>query len=80
MEADNPHDPQPNWRVMYRLKRGLYYEFGPQGVTHVGFVISFNEPFDFWVWLGTTTDLDWDALQGDPTVDDRIRTLVQLRR
>jgi hypothetical protein len=79
MEADNPTTRNRTGGSCI-ASRGLYYEFGPQGVTHVGFVISFNEPFDFWVWLGTTTDLDWDALQGDPTVDDRIRTLVQLRR
>jgi hypothetical protein len=64
---------QPNWRVMKRLEKALLREFEAQGVCHVEFVIAFSEPFTFWVWLGSATDVERDQLQADASVTERIR-------
>ncbi|MDR7254019.1 hypothetical protein J2X46_003009 [Nocardioides sp. BE266] len=46
---------------------------------HVEYVVAFSEPFDFWVWLGTTTDSEREALGGQPDLDERIRRLAEKR-
>jgi hypothetical protein len=53
--------------------------FSAQGVVRVEYVIAFSPPFEFWVWLGTTSDSERDALSADPTVDERLRGLARHR-
>ena len=69
----------PNWLALARLKRGLLREFRSEGVVRVEWVIAFTEPFDFWVWLGTTTDAEREELASLDTLEDRIRRRAERR-
>jgi hypothetical protein len=74
------HGSQPDWRALHRLNKTLRREFSPQGIVRVELVLAFSEPFDFWVWLSTTTDAERDHLQRDSTVDCRIRLFASTHK
>jgi hypothetical protein len=65
--------PEPHWPALERLTKELRREFRDQGVDHVEYVPAFSAPFDVWVWLGTATDAERDALAADRALDDRVR-------
>lgn len=67
---------KPDWDRMSRLNTSLLAEFGPQGVSRVEFVTAFSEPFQFRVWLGTSTDEERERLTEDASVMSRIRRLA----
>lgn len=70
-------DSQPDWVALASLKQAILVEFEAQGVNRVEYVIAFSEPFKFWVWLGTESDTERDALGTDDTIDRRIRAVAQ---
>lgn len=57
----------------------LRREFRDGGVDHVEYVIAFSPPFDFWVWLGTATDVERDELARHPGLNDRVQRLADRR-
>lgn len=48
-----------------------------RGVGRVEFVTAFSEPFDSFVWLGTSTDNERDALLDVPDLHELVRDAVQ---
>lgn len=57
---------------MKALREALLATFGPQQVVRVEYVTAFSEPFPFWVWLGTTTDVERDELARDSSAGGRV--------
>ena len=53
---------QPDWDQLERIKECLLAALSERGVRRVEFVTAFIEPYDSWVWLGTSTDSERDAL------------------
>ena len=52
----------PRWTMLNELKPALIEGFGGDGVVRVEYVAAFPDQDDAWVWLGTTTDDERDAL------------------
>jgi len=71
----SPTKPEPDWQAMSRIEAGLLDEFRADRVDRVEFVVSFIEPFQFSVWLGTGSDAERDAVQ-TATIDARIRAVA----
>jgi hypothetical protein len=70
---------QPKWLALSRLKQNLRREFRNEGVHHIEYVVAFTSPYQFWAWLGTSTDAERDQLANDPTLTDRVRRLAEKR-
>lgn len=62
---------------MARMERALLDDLGDAGVEEAHFVVAFDEPYAFTVWLGTATDVQRDALLGDTALEDRVRTAAR---
>jgi hypothetical protein len=48
-------------------------------VVHVEWVVAFSAPFEFWVWLRTTTDAQRQQLAAQGTLEERIRRRAEKR-
>lgn len=70
--------PRPDWDRLNSLASNARSDFGAQGVSRVEFVVSFVEPFTFWLWLGTASDDQRDALAGSQVTASRLSRLVGL--
>ena len=56
------------WRNLDAAKVILTNAFSSSGVRRVEFVVGFGNDDSVWVWLGTTTDAERDALGARPTL------------
>lgn len=63
----------PRWDMLHAARSAVRAEFAAQGVDRVDYVAALPDP-NVWVWLGTQTDAQRDALV---TAND---LLVQVRR
>src|SRR5437868_1234227 len=64
-------------RARWGGEREIVRAFTEQGVVRVEPVIAFSPPFDYWLWLGTTTDGERDRLLADASVDARPAELTR---
>jgi hypothetical protein len=70
--------PRPDFDQHADLKREIVQTFAKQGVVRVEPVIAFSPPFDYWLWLGTTTDHERDQLRSNGGVAVRLAELTRL--
>jgi hypothetical protein len=54
----------PRWALLQDMKPALLRRFRESGVLRVEYVSAFPFQDDAWVWLGTATDAERDALTG----------------
>jgi hypothetical protein len=54
----------PRWALLQNMKPALLRRFKDSGVVRVEYVSAFPSQDDAWVWLGTATDAERDALTG----------------
>lgn len=54
----------PRWALLQDMKPELLRAFSELGVIRIEYVASFPSQDDAWVWLGTATDIERDALVG----------------
>jgi len=55
------------------MESALLGDLGEAGVREAQFVVAFEEPFAFRVWLATATDAERDALATAADVEGRVR-------
>lgn len=86
IRADHPHrpsdhgpvaKPRPDFDQHAQLEREIVQAFTERGVFRVEPVIAFSPPFDYWLWLGTTTDDERDRLRADASVGARLAEMTQ---
>lgn len=68
----------PRWQPLHAARGSLIDEFADQGVDHVEYVVALPKP-DLWVWLGTDTDVQRDALAGTSGLLERVRGVLAER-
>lgn len=54
----------PHWALLQEMEPSLLEAFREPGVVRIEFVVAFPAQDDAWVWLGTATDAERDALSG----------------
>jgi hypothetical protein len=54
----------PRWALLQEIKPALLRAFGESGVVRIEYVAAFPGQDHAWVWLGTETDAQRDALAG----------------
>lgn len=54
----------PRWTLLQEMKPSLLQTFQASGVVRIEYVAAFPSRDDAWVWLGTATDDERDALTG----------------
>lgn len=60
------------------MKPALLRAFGDLGVIRIEYVSAFPFPDDAWVWLGTSTDAERDALvRSEPEVLVEVRLIAE---
>ena len=60
------------------MKPALLQAFREWGVAKIEFVAAFPSQDDAWVWLGTATDVERDALAGSvPQVFSEVRLIAE---
>jgi hypothetical protein len=68
----------PRWDLLQEMKPALLQAFRDWGVTRIEYVSAFPSQDDAWVWLGTATDAERDALAGsDPQVLSEVRLIAE---
>ena len=68
----------PRWALLQDTTPTLLQVFGESGVTRIEFVSAFPSRDDVWVWLGTSTDAERDALTGTgPHVLSTVRLVAR---
>ena len=66
------------WTLLQETKPALLQAFRESGVIRVEYVAAFASQDDTWVWLGTATDVERDALAGtEPEVLSRVRAIAE---
>jgi hypothetical protein len=61
-----------------RAKPALLDALSVHGIGRIEYVVGFVEPYSVWVWLGTETDAQRDALPGDRPLLDRVRDALEV--
>ena len=65
----------PRWTVLREMQPALLEAFQEQGVVRIEYVTAFPSQDHAWVWLGTSTDTQRDALASRET-----QALLEVRR
>jgi hypothetical protein len=69
--------PTELFAALERAEPLLLDALAPEGVVRVEYVVGFVPPYDVWVWLGTATDAERDALPGDMPFLDTVLTALR---
>lgn len=64
MESVTDHFGRAAWALLQDISPALLRTFENSGVLRVEYVSAFPSQDDAWVWLGTATDAERDALAG----------------
>lgn len=68
----------PRWALLQDMKPVLLRRFRDAGVLRVEYVSAFPSQDDAWVWLGTATDVERDALTGsEPRLLSEARLIAE---
>jgi hypothetical protein len=67
------------WTRLREAEPSLVAAFRSRGVVRADYVAAFPHP-DVWVWLGTATDAQREALAADAGLVDEVRQVLNLRR
>ncbi|KQU69326.1 hypothetical protein [Phycicoccus sp. Root101] len=68
----------PRWTLLKAMEPALLEGFRESGVTRVEYVAAFSFQDDAWVWLGTLTDAQRDALAGtEPQLLADVRLIAE---
>jgi hypothetical protein len=68
----------PRWTLLQEMEPALLQAFRESGVTRIEYVAAFPSQDDAWVWLGTETDAERDALAGsEPQVLSEVRLIAE---
>lgn len=68
----------PRWALLQDMKPALLRRFKSSGVLRVEYVSAFPSQDDAWVWLGTATDAERDALTGsEPRLLSEVRLIAE---
>lgn len=60
------------------MRPTLLRAFGESGVVRIEYVAAFPDRDDAWVWLGTGTDAERDALAGtEPRILSQVREIAE---
>jgi hypothetical protein len=70
---------KPDWDALADLENDLRLGFRDVGVDHVEYVVAFIPPFEFSVWLGTSTDAERDSLSRAPDLSHRVQAAAEGR-
>ncbi len=69
--------PRPDLVQLARLADEIVRALAAKGVMRVEHVVAFSPPFDYWLWLGTSTDDERDRLMRDRSIVGLLRDLTQ---
>lgn len=70
----------PRWTLLRALEPALLHVFREAGVKGIEYVAAFPFQDDAWVWLGTATDAERDALTGtEPQLLSEVRMIAERR-
>ena len=64
--------------MLQGLRSDLLEALSDEGVERIELVVAFSAPFTFWIWLGTTSDAQRDAVTGTRT-ESVIRRATEAR-
>jgi hypothetical protein len=64
------------WTVLQDLEPALLRAFSNAGVVRIEYVSAFPQD-DAWVWLGTATDTERDALAASQHVLEQVQLIVE---
>ncbi|WP_446219876.1 hypothetical protein [Micromonospora sp. IBHARD004] len=69
---------EPRWTRLQSAAPALVAAFGHRGVVRVEYVSAFPRP-EVWVWLGTSTDQEREALKGGPELVGQVLRVLDLK-